>query len=156
MLVLAQFAFAEYSRSAATSVTCHSCSGTGFTSLYEDVVKHPCIINSEGVEAVPAKVKRELVKHICDACNGKGVIYARCRCGGKGEVLDRKATKEHGAPVFKNVSGVMVMVILRYPQLLHTGRFLSASRICMSEHGPATGSHFWSYWWILPSTGTEG
>ncbi|MBN0848612.1 antitermination protein, partial [Pseudomonas aeruginosa] len=31
-LVLAQFAFAEYSRSAATSATCHSCSGTGFIS----------------------------------------------------------------------------------------------------------------------------
>lgn len=29
------------------------------------------------------------------------MIHARCRCGGKGEVLDRKATKELGAPVFK-------------------------------------------------------
>lgn len=29
MLVLAQFAFAEYSRSAATSVTCHTCKGSG-------------------------------------------------------------------------------------------------------------------------------
>uniref|UniRef100_UPI0020CD09D6 antitermination protein n=1 Tax=Salmonella enterica TaxID=28901 RepID=UPI0020CD09D6 len=26
---------------------------------------------------------------------------ARCRCGGKGEVLDRIATKERGVPVFK-------------------------------------------------------
>ncbi|MFY3739284.1 antitermination protein, partial [Escherichia coli] len=34
-------------------------------------------------------------------CGGKKVILARCRCGGKGEVLDRKATKERGAPVFK-------------------------------------------------------
>ena len=40
MLTLAQFAFADYSRSAATSVTCHSCSGTGFISGNEDVVKH--------------------------------------------------------------------------------------------------------------------
>lgn len=29
------------------------------------------------------------------------MILARCRCGGKGEVLDRKATKDRGAPVFK-------------------------------------------------------
>lgn len=40
MLTLAQFAFAEYSRSAETSVTCHSCSGSGLTSQYEDVIKH--------------------------------------------------------------------------------------------------------------------
>ena len=33
MQMLAQFAFADYSRSAATSVTCHSCSGTGRTTL---------------------------------------------------------------------------------------------------------------------------
>jgi hypothetical protein len=41
MQMLAQFAFAEYSRSAETSVTCHSCSGSGLTSQYEDVIKHP-------------------------------------------------------------------------------------------------------------------
>ena len=37
----------------------------------------------------------------CGVCGGKKVIHARCRCSGKGEVLDRKATKELGAPVFK-------------------------------------------------------
>lgn len=35
----------------------------------------------------------------CEACDGKGNINARCR--GSGEVLDRKATKEQGVPVFK-------------------------------------------------------
>lgn len=43
----------------------------------------------------------EVVPAVCDACEGKGTISARCRCGGKGEVLDRKATSERGAPVFK-------------------------------------------------------
>ncbi|AVR04053.1 antitermination protein [Pluralibacter gergoviae] len=43
-------------------------------------------------QTVPAK---------CETCDGKGIITARCRCGGRGEVLDRKATKETGAPVFK-------------------------------------------------------
>ncbi len=52
MLTLAQFAFADYSRSAATSVTCHSCSGTGFISGNEDVVKHPGIFDDDGAEVV--------------------------------------------------------------------------------------------------------
>ncbi|MEL5786079.1 antitermination protein [Escherichia coli] len=101
MLVLAKFAFAEYSRSAETSVTCHSCSGSGLTSQYEDVIKHPGVFNSDGMEIVPPKIKHELVKRKCAACNGKGELLARCRCGGKGGVLDRKATSERGAPVFK-------------------------------------------------------
>ena len=101
MLMLAQFALAEYSRSAETSVTCRSCSGSGLTSQYEDVIKHPGVFNSDGMEIVPPKIKHELVKRKCAACNGKGELLARCRCGGKGEVLDRKATSERGAPVFK-------------------------------------------------------
>ncbi|EAV0572857.1 antitermination protein [Salmonella enterica] len=101
MQVLAQFAFAEYSRSAATAVTCHTCKGSGLTSQYEDVIKHPGVFNSDGMEIVPPKIKHELVRRTCVACNGKGDLLARCRCGGKGEVLDRIATKERGAPVFK-------------------------------------------------------
>ncbi|CZY10801.1 antitermination protein [Enterobacter ludwigii] len=101
MQMLAQFAFADYSRSAATSVKCHSCSGSGLTSQYEDVIKHPGVFNSDGMEIVPPKIKHELVRRTCAACNGKGELLARCRCGGKGEVLDRKATSELGAPVFK-------------------------------------------------------
>lgn len=101
MLVLAQFAFAEYSRSAATSVTCHACNGTGLIERYEDVVKYPGLYNIDGDEIVAPKIEREQVKRLCTACNGKGKLEARCRCGGKGEVLDRIATKERGAPVFK-------------------------------------------------------
>ncbi|ENQ0471556.1 antitermination protein [Escherichia coli] len=101
MQVLAQFAFAEYSRSAASTVTCHSCSGTGLISQLEDVTKHPGIFDTDGAEVVAPKIKREAVKRACCTCGGKGVIHARCRCGGKGEVLDRVATKEKGAPVFK-------------------------------------------------------
>lgn len=101
MLMLAQFAFAEYSRSAATSVTCHTCNGSGLISQYEDVVKYPGLFNHDGDEIVAPDIKPELVKRLCIVCDGKGEIKARCRCGGKGEVLDRKATKERGAPVFK-------------------------------------------------------
>lgn len=131
MLLLAQFAFAEYSRSASTSVTCHTCFGTGFNSEYEDVVKHPGVYKADGEEIVPPVTKWEKVKRICTVCNGKGKISARCRCGGKGEVLDRKATKERGAPVFKTCercggngfSGIpstaVYKVILRYVPELH-------------------------------------
>lgn len=101
MQVLAQFAFAEYSRSAATSVMCHTCNGSGLISQYEDVVKYPGLFNHDGDEIVATDIKRELVKRLCIVCDGKGEIKARCRCGGKGEVLDRKATSERGAPVFK-------------------------------------------------------
>ncbi|MBC6503085.1 antitermination protein [Citrobacter freundii] len=101
MQVLAQFAFAEYSRSAATSVTCHACNGTGLIEGSEDMVKYPGLYNIDGDEIVAPKIKREQVKRLCTACNGKGKLEARCRCGGKGEVLDRKATSECGAPVFK-------------------------------------------------------
>ncbi|RLK81613.1 antitermination protein [Klebsiella pneumoniae] len=101
MLTLAQFAFAEYSRSAATRATCQSCSGTGFISRHEDVIKHPGIFDADGVEVKAPKIRNELVKRVCGVCGGKKVIHARCRCSGKGEVLDRKATKELGAPVFK-------------------------------------------------------
>ena len=101
MLMLAQFAFAEYSRSAATSVTCHTCNGSGLISQYEDVVKYPGLFNHDGDEIAAPDIKRELVARLCIACDGKGEIKARCRCGGKGEVLDRKATKDRGAPVFK-------------------------------------------------------
>lgn len=101
MITLAQFAFAEYARSASTSVACHSCSGTGFISGYEDVIKHPGIFDADGAEVVAPKIKNEPVKRVCGVCEGKKVVLARCRCGGKGEVLDRIATKEQGAPVFK-------------------------------------------------------
>ena len=52
MQLLAQFAFAEYSRSAATSAPCNSCSGTGFTDQLEDVIKHPGIFDADGAEVV--------------------------------------------------------------------------------------------------------
>ncbi|EAO8776330.1 antitermination protein [Salmonella enterica] len=130
-LILAQFAFAEYSRSAATSVTCNTCGGSGFTSQTEDVVKYPGIFSSDGVEIVPPKIKHETVKRICVECNGKGKLKARCRCGGRGVVLGRLETKERGAPVYKvceRCSGkgftdvpstAAYKVILRYVPDLH-------------------------------------
>lgn len=100
-LILAQFAFAEYSRSAATTGICKACEGKGVTKSVEAVVKHPGIYKSDGEEIVAPVIRQELVLRQCAGCGGKGVINARCRCGGSGQVLDRKATKERGAPVYK-------------------------------------------------------
>lgn len=112
MLTLAQFAFAEYSRSAATSVTCHTCNGSGRTFRTQTTRKVSYPWGNAPYWASRSRAVRpsdwelwtevtEIVPAVCDACEGKGTISARCRCGGKGEVLDRIATKERGAPVFK-------------------------------------------------------
>ncbi|HGU6444110.1 TPA: antitermination protein [Citrobacter amalonaticus] len=112
MLVLAQFAFAEYSRSAETSVTCHCCRGSGRTTREQVTRKVSYPWGKAPYWASRSRAVRpsdwelwtevtEVVPAVCDVCEGKGIISARCRCGGKGEVLDRRATKEHGAPVFK-------------------------------------------------------
>ncbi len=111
-LVLAQFAFAEYSRSAATTGKCRVCNGTGKTqtTTTERKVSYPW-----GKAPYWSKMSRAvrpsdwekwsevtaILNGKCEACDGKGKINARCRCGGSGEVLDRKATKERGVPVFK-------------------------------------------------------
>ena len=112
MLVLAQYAFAEYSRSAATSCTCITCNGTGRTTRTQTTRKVSFPWGKAPYWANRSRAVRpsdwekwtevtEIVPAVCDACEGKGVISARCRCGGKGEVLDRKATSERGAPVYK-------------------------------------------------------
>lgn len=112
MGVLAQFAFAEYSRSAASRSTCTSCGGRGTISKSQQTRKvtypwgkAPFWANkSRAVRPSDWECWREVTEIIpaqCDECGGKGTISARCRCGGKGEVLDRTATKERGTPVFK-------------------------------------------------------
>lgn len=112
MQVLAQFAFAEYSRSAATTVACHTCKGSGRITRTQTTRKVSYPWGKAPYWASRSRAVRpsdweqwtevtEIVPTVCDACEGKGTISARCRCGGKGEVLDRKATSECGAPVFK-------------------------------------------------------
>lgn len=94
--VLVQFAYADYSRSAASKARCPHCNGLGVLHVMRDVVKHP------GVKGVEAKVRYEEVQEICHHCGGKGEVRTACRgCKGKGEVLDEKRTKLHGVPVNK-------------------------------------------------------
>ncbi|ORJ47985.1 antitermination protein [Kluyvera intermedia] len=94
--VLVQFAYADYSRSAASKSICPHCDGKGILRSRMDVVKHP------GVKGVEPKIKNEQVEDICKQCDGKGVISTACRgCKGKGTVIDEKRTKLIGVPVMK-------------------------------------------------------
>lgn len=93
---LARFAFADYSRSAASKARCEHCLGAGLHRSIRDVVKHP------GVKGVEAHIKPEVVEEMCHHCGGKGEVSTACRgCKGKGSVLDEKRTKLHGVPVMK-------------------------------------------------------
>ncbi|MBZ7479904.1 antitermination protein [Klebsiella oxytoca] len=112
MLTLAQFAFAEYSRSAETTGACRVCNGTGKieTTTTDRKVTYPWgkapywAKRSRAVRPSDWEKWTEvttIVNGKCEVCDGKGKINARCRCGGSGQVLDRKATKEQGVPVYK-------------------------------------------------------
>ncbi|EKP2119610.1 hypothetical protein OFY73_005020, partial [Salmonella enterica] len=96
----------------ATSVTCHTCKGSGRITRTQTTRKVSYPWGKAPYWASKSRAVRpsdweqwtevtEILPAVCDACEGKGIISARCRCGGKGEVLDRIATKERGAPVFK-------------------------------------------------------
>ncbi|MCL9671529.1 antitermination protein [Citrobacter sp. MNAZ 1397] len=96
LAVLVQFAYTDYSRSAASKSICPHCDGKGILRSEMDVVKHP------GVKGVEPKIKNEQVEDICKPCDGKGVISTACRgCKGKGTVIDEKRTKLIGVPVMK-------------------------------------------------------
>ncbi len=102
MQILATLAYEEYSHSAGTSVTCHHCCGKGTTKAWRDVVKYPGYIGIDGEEKIPPVIEREVVSELCQPCNGKGVVYKRCRnCKGTGKAIDRESTKTTGAPVIK-------------------------------------------------------
>ncbi|EDT1601608.1 antitermination protein [Salmonella enterica subsp. houtenae] len=83
MQVLAQFAFAEYSRSAATTVACHTCKGSGRITRTQTTRKVSYPWGKAPYWEQWTEVT-EIVPTVCDACEGKGTISARCRCGGKG------------------------------------------------------------------------
>ena len=113
LLVLVQFAYADYSRSAASKASCPHCKGSGF--VYRDIstrkVQYPdgkppkWAAATKGVypsyweEWVDVK---GLEKVRCDHCDGKGEISTACRgCKGKGTVFDEKRSKLLGVPVTK-------------------------------------------------------
>lgn len=101
LVILSKMAFENYARSAASTCQCSECEGKGITCRVKAVVKHPGITNIDGVVIVEPNIKDELVDELCQACNGKGVLSNRCRCKGRGLVLDEKETALQGIPVHK-------------------------------------------------------
>lgn len=97
MQVLATFAFADYSRSAASTRTCDCCQGNKFVEAQVMTMKH---IGRPNLEE-----RRETVKVLCNKCKGKGVLTNACQCNGKGVVLDKEKTiLQGGVPVYKTCS----------------------------------------------------
>jgi RecJ-like exonuclease len=101
MLVLAQFAYSDYAKSAASEYDCPDCSGKGVVWQEVEIEKYPGLVTHDGRVIAEPRHEIENTPTSCTTCAGRGKISARCRCKGVGRVLDRKATKEQGAPVFK-------------------------------------------------------
>lgn len=96
-------AFEDYARSAGSVCECQLCKGKGMVCNCKDVIKYSGIINFNGNVVIEPKVKNELVGELCKTCNGKERLTYRCRCKGRGKVLDEEQTElQSGVPVFKD------------------------------------------------------
>lgn len=101
MVILAKFAYEEYSSSAAATIPCKCCGGRRFITVTRDVVTYPGYIGADGEEKISPTIKTEQVRELCQSCNGKGAISIRCRCNGTGKVRDLEKSKRLGVPIEK-------------------------------------------------------
>lgn len=101
MVILAKFAYEEYSSSAAATIPCKCCGGRRFITVTRDVVTYSGYIGADGEEKISPDIKNEQVRELCQSCNGKGAISIRCRCNGTGKVRDLEKSKRLGVPVEK-------------------------------------------------------
>lgn len=76
MQVLATFAFADYSRSAASTRTCDCCGGKKFVDAE--------VMTMKSIGQPYLTERKETVKVLCHKCKGKGVLTNACQCNGKG------------------------------------------------------------------------
>ncbi|MDB9568097.1 antitermination protein [Providencia rettgeri] len=102
LIILARMAFEDYARSAGSVFPCSACSGKGLIYKRKDVVKHPGITKLDGTVIIEPWTKNEEVGELCQECHGKGQLAHRCRCKGRGKVLDEAQTELQGAPVYKD------------------------------------------------------
>lgn len=102
LIILARMAFEDYARSAGSVCKCSACSGKGLIYKRKDVVKHPGITRLDGTVIIEPWTKNEEVGELCQECHGKGQLAHRCRCKGRGKVLDEAQTELQGAPVYKD------------------------------------------------------
>lgn len=110
MVIIARFAYNDYASSAADSVDCRKCSGSGFIKKSTLVEKSHYTMRlpqwAKDLRQSPSdfEVKRQVedINHIlCFKCGGTGKISKRCQCGGTGKTLDRKESELQGVPVYK-------------------------------------------------------
>lgn len=111
MQILAIYAYADYSRSAASTKQCDCCSGTGFidAEVFTNKIHYPDGKPPKWASATKGvfpsyweewKSVREVVRVMCPSCKGKGNVSTACRdCSGRGMAVDRKKTAEQGVPV---------------------------------------------------------
>ncbi|MDC9599030.1 antitermination protein Q [Xenorhabdus anantnagensis] len=112
--ILANYAFQDYARSAASKKACSDCE-SGFieaevftTKTYtpwreKQLVKANLSMGAKIIPSLYEKSRdaREIVRVVCSTCNGKCEVSHSCRCNGRGEVLDKKQTQLIGIPVYK-------------------------------------------------------
>lgn len=112
--ILANYAFQDYARSAASKKACPDCDG-GFieaevftTKQYTRWVDRNVIKETKRMgfeikagEYANFREVRETKRIVCKTCNGKGEVSHSCRCNGRGEVMDKKETEKQGIPVYK-------------------------------------------------------
>ncbi len=103
LVILAKMAFEDYARSAGSVCECSACAGKGLIYSHKDVVKYQGKTSIDGTVAIEPWSEKEKVGELCKICNGKGKLTYRCRCKGRGKVLDEKQTElQGGVPVFKD------------------------------------------------------
>ncbi|MGO2307016.1 MAG: antitermination protein Q [Providencia sp.] len=110
LIVLARMAFEDYARSAGSVCQCSACSGEGMVNKKVTTTKYSsraAIFPSFSMSQLKryTNTERNVVeteKVICESCNGKGQLTHRCRCKGRGKVLDEAQTKLQDVPIYKD------------------------------------------------------
>lgn len=110
LIVLARMAFEDYARSAGSVFPCSACSGKGMIDKKVITTKYstraaifPSFSKEQPkryVNTICDVIEDELV--VCGECDGKGLLTHRCRCKGRGKVLDEEKTELQGTPVYKD------------------------------------------------------
>ncbi|OTA14159.1 molecular chaperone [Xenorhabdus vietnamensis] len=102
LVILSKMAFEDYARSAASTCQCSECRGKGLIKKRQlsgaKFYRAKILGNYGYCEADP---RYEDIEALCQKCNGKGVLSNRCRCKGRGIVLDEEKTALQGVPVHK-------------------------------------------------------
>ncbi|WP_258087565.1 antitermination protein, partial [Xenorhabdus bovienii] len=112
--ILANYAFQDYARSAASKKPCselHCEDGFIEAEVFTTKWSKPAFLDipdwaKEARAITPEewyrkRQVREVVRVACKACSGKGEVSHSCRCNGRGEVLDKKQTELIGIPTYK-------------------------------------------------------